>query len=187
MRFCTQCGKELSDGASFCTKCGAKMDAPSRAHRNEKGERMLTFEEACYDFADRAEEYADSMYDEEGIFSKDSLLTKIVGFIFKVIGSIIGYSIIPGIASFICVLLCVVILRVPFGDAFRLFFIPGLIGFAFICYFGKIIQVLSGSRTRDEYYIDRDGNAFDDKRSAQNSIRNSLRRERNEDMGGNEF
>ena len=28
-KFCTNCGKELHDGATFCTECGAKMNEPS--------------------------------------------------------------------------------------------------------------------------------------------------------------
>ena len=182
MRFCTQCGKELTDYTRFCTRCGTEMVAPSRANRKDNEEKLLSFEEVCYDFANQAEDYADSMYDEEGIYSKDSLLTKVVGFIFTVIGSIIGYSIIPGIASFIMILFCVIFLRFPFGDAMK-FFIPGLLFFAFVCYFGKIIQLIAGGTTREEYYVDRDGNTFTNERDARKSTREILRRERYEKFG----
>lgn len=34
-KFCTYCGKELPDGATFCTECGAKTNEPSPAPQQQ--------------------------------------------------------------------------------------------------------------------------------------------------------
>lgn len=34
-KFCTHCGKELPDGATFCTECGAKTNEPSPAPQQQ--------------------------------------------------------------------------------------------------------------------------------------------------------
>lgn len=34
-KFCTHCGKELADGATFCTECGAKTNEPSPAPQQQ--------------------------------------------------------------------------------------------------------------------------------------------------------
>lgn len=41
MKYCTHCGAELLDGATFCTKCGCKTNVPTETTSQPKCKRKI--------------------------------------------------------------------------------------------------------------------------------------------------